>query len=104
MKPASSPSQGSFISGLFGLRALPPMHGKPESPDEIVTPLDILRKQAIEGYEATKKYIDENSEQILEEDKKREQTALAEQRTSLVGFLERITKGSPPEQGQQGKN
>lgn len=54
-------------------------------------PLDIMRQQAIEGYEAMRKYIEEHGNEILEEDKKREQQMLDESKTSIVGILGRIT-------------
>jgi len=54
-----------------------------------------MRKQATEGYEAMKKYIDEHGQEILDEDKKREQQMLGDQKMSLVGFMGRFG-GSPP--------
>lgn len=69
---------------------------KPETPDDIVTPLDLLRKQATESYEQMKKYIDEHGEEILEEDKRREQQLLGDQKMSLVGFMARFGGGGQP--------
>lgn len=64
-------------------------------------PLDIMRQQAVEGYEAMRKYIEEHGEEILEEDKKREQQMLNESKMSLVGFMGRFGGGVPPP-GAQG--
>jgi hypothetical protein len=55
-----------------------------------------MRQQATEGYEAMKKYIDEHAEEILEEDRKREQQMLGEQKMSLAGFIGRFSGGVPP--------
>lgn len=70
--------------------APPPQQG------DIVTPLDLMRQQATESYEAMKKYIDEHGAEILEEDKKREQQMLGEQKMSLVDFMGRIGGGGAP--------
>lgn len=43
-----------------------------------------------------KKYIDEHGAEILEEDKKREQQMLGEQKMSLVDFMGRIGGGGAP--------
>jgi hypothetical protein len=55
-----------------------------------------MRQQATEGYEAMKKYIDEHAEEILEDDRKREQQMLGEQKMSLAGFVGRFGGGVPP--------
>ena len=70
---------------------------------EIVTPLDMQRQMATENYEAMKKYIDAHGEEILEEDKKREQQMLGEQKMSLLGFMERFGGGVPPPPSSQEK-
>jgi hypothetical protein len=77
----------------------------PTQQGEIVTPLDMQRQMATENYEAMKKYIDEHGEEILEEDKKREQQMLGEQKMSLMGFFERFGSGGvPPPPAQEGKD
>ena len=58
-----------------------------EQSDEMITPLDVLRQQATEGYQQMKKYIDEHGEEILAADKKLEQQMLGEQKMSLLGFM-----------------
>ena len=78
------------------MRTLPPVQGTTPAQGEIVTPLDMMRQQAIEGYEAMKKYIDEHGAEILEEDKKREQQLLGEQKMSLVSHMSRFGSGAPP--------
>jgi hypothetical protein len=55
-----------------------------------------MRQQATEGYEAMKKYIDEHGAEILEEDKKREQQILGEQKMSLVDLMGRLGGGGAP--------
>jgi hypothetical protein len=65
-----------------------------------------MRQQATEGYEAMKKYIDEHGAEILEEDKKREQQILGEQKMSLVGHMSRFGSPGvvpPPADGQDDK-
>ncbi len=61
-----------------------------------------MRQQATESYEAMKKYIDEHGAEILEEDKKREQQMLGEQKMSLVGHMSRFGNPGvvPPPPGQ----
>jgi hypothetical protein len=97
LKPAPQTSSApSFISRLFGLRTLPPVpYGSPQQ-GEVVMPLDIMRQQAVEGYESMRKYIEEHGEEILEEDKKREQQMLNESKMSLVGFMGRFGGGGAP--------
>jgi mitochondrial import inner membrane translocase subunit TIM50 len=89
--PAEASSAPSFISKLFGLRTLPPVQLASPQQGEVVMPLDIMRQQAVEGYEAMRKYIEEHGDEILEEDKKREQQMLDESKTSIMGILGRIT-------------
>lgn len=49
-----------------------------------------------------KKYIDEHGAEILEEDKKREQQILGEQKMSLVGHMSRFgNPGVPPPPAEQ---
>ena len=104
LKPApQTASAPSFISRLFGLRTLPPMQPSSPQESEVVMPLDIMRKQAVEGYEAMRKYIEEHGEEILEEDKKREQQMLNESKMSLVGFVGRFGGGVPPPASASGE-
>ena len=63
-----------------------------------------MRQQATEGYEAMKKYIDEHGEEILEEDKKREQQILGEQKFSLVGHMARLGSGGAPPPQEDGQS
>lgn len=94
LKPVpTTDSSTSFVSRLFGLRALPPVQTPATAPGDVVFPLDLMRAQATEGYENMKKYIEEHGQEMLEEDKKREQQMLAEQKSSLVGFLARFGGG-----------
>ena len=72
------------------------MQAPTPQPGEIVTPLDVMRQQATEGYEAMKKYFEEHGEEILEEDKKREQQMMEEQKMSLTGFMGRFGGVPPP--------
>jgi hypothetical protein len=105
LKPAPPASSGqSFISRLFGLRALPPVQPSTPQPGEIVTPLDIVRQQATEGYEAIKKYIDEHGQEILDDDKKRDQQMMEEQKVSLTSFFSRFVGQSPPAGSQNDKS
>jgi len=94
--PPQAASAPSFISKLFGLRTLPPVQSTSPQQGEVVMPLDIMRQQALEGYEAMRKYIEEHGDEILEEDKKREQQMLNESKMSLVGFMGRFGSGVPP--------
>jgi hypothetical protein len=82
------------------------MHPQPttETPGDIVTPLDMMRQQATESYEALKKYFDEHGEEILEEDKKREQQMIQEQKVSLQGFFGRFLGSSEGEPVAQQSN
>jgi hypothetical protein len=51
-----------------------------------------------------KKYIDEHAQEILEEDKRREQQMVAEQKTSLMGFMGVMGKwgvGPSPPSGER---
>ena len=64
-----------------------------------------MRQQATEGYEAMKKFIDDHGAEILEEDKKREQQILGEQKMSLVGHMSRFgNPGVVPPPAGQGDN
>jgi hypothetical protein len=75
--------------------------------NEILTPLDMMRQQATEGYEQMRKWVDEHGEEIIAEDKKREEQLLGEQKMSLLGFMGRFGGGEqppPPSQQQQGDN
>jgi len=97
LKPTTSaPPSQSFISRLFGIKAPSPVKIATRSPEEVVTPLDLIRQQATEAYEAMLKYIDEHGQEILEEDKKREEQFMIEQqKTSIVGFFGRLLGGPP---------
>jgi len=44
-----------------------------------------------------KKWIDEHGDEIIQEDKKREQQFVAEQKTSLMGFMARLGGAPPPD-------
>lgn len=79
------------------MRTLPPVQAPNVQAGDIVTPLDLQRQQAVEGYEAMKKWIDEHGDEILQEDKKREQQFVAEQKTSLMGFMARLGGAPPPD-------
>jgi hypothetical protein len=63
-----------------------------------------MRQQATEGYEAMKKYIDEHGAEMLEEDKKREQQMLGEQKLSLVGHMARFGSGGAPPPPEESKS
>lgn len=107
LKPTPTADAGgsSFVSRLFGLRALPPVQTPTTAPGDVVLPLDLVRAQAAEGYEQIKKWIEEHGQEILEEDKKREQQMMAEASTSLLGFFSRLGSGGvpPPPSSEGGK-
>lgn len=71
----------------------------------MVLPIDMLRQAAVENYETMKKYFDEHGQEILEDDKKREQQLLAEQKINLVDGVRRFFAGilglSRPEEGTE---
>lgn len=86
----NNPAGTNWASTFLGIQ--------PPAPPKPMMPQDYIRQEGQKGYEAYKKFIEENGEKMLAEEKAREQEILNEQKFTLNKF---VTEGLPkPEELQ----